>query len=317
MLIVSGLAPDLDYASYFGGAGAFMRLHCTALHSVLGAVLAACAIAAAFCVLDRKLPKKKTARTTVVLPLGFGAALIVCGIGLAAHVVLDVASGIGVQLLWPFRARWFAWDLATNFDPWILLLLIVGLLAPLLLKLVNEEVTSGKKSASGDRSAVIVLVLIAVYFGFRAHSHGEAMDLLLSREYHGRVALAGGVFPEPLTPRLWRGVAVTDNTIEEVEVPASSGDEFDSNNSVTLYKPQDSPALEAGEKTASAAAFLQYARLPIANVRRVEDDYRVEVRDARFSADDADPANIFVRVDLDSQFRVRREEFFFASSPNP
>ena len=59
MLVVSGLAPDLDYASYFGGAGAFMRFHRTVLHSITGSAVMACAVAGAFCILDRSMPPKK------------------------------------------------------------------------------------------------------------------------------------------------------------------------------------------------------------------------------------------------------------------
>jgi membrane-bound metal-dependent hydrolase YbcI (DUF457 family) len=317
MLIVSGLAPDLDYASYFGGAGAFMRVHRTVLHSVLGAALTACAIAAVFCVLDRKIPRKPTARKTAIVPLGFGIAFVVCAIGVAGHILLDLASGVGVQLLWPFRVHWSAWDIAANLDPWILVLLIAGLLLPLLFKLVNEEVTSGAKKPSGIVSATVTLLLVAGYLGARAHLHGEALELLLSREYHGRVALSAGAFPKPFTPFNWRGVVVTDNTFEEVDVPVGSGDEFDSNGSVTRYKPEESPALEAGEKSAAAATFLEYARLPIASVRRNEDDYRVEITDARFPSDDDGPSNIFVRIDLDSHLQIRSESFLFASSPNP
>ncbi len=317
MMIVSGLAPDLDYACYFGGASAFMRFHRTALHSIAGSALTACVIAGAFCVLDRKLPPKRTPRAAMPARLGYGPALAVCAVGVAGHDLLDLASGIGVQLLWPFHAHWSAWDLATNFDPWILALLIAGLLVPLLFKLVNEEVTSGKKSGGGAGSAMVILLLLAGYLGARAHLHGKAVELLLSREYHGRVPLSGEAFPEMLTPFVWRGVAATDNTIEDVEVPAGNGDEFDSNSSVTLYKPQDSPALEVTQKTAAAAKFLAYAQLPIASVRRMEDDYRVELHDARFPADDDDPANILVRFDLDSQFQIRREDFLFASSSNP
>lgn len=317
MLVVSGLAPDLDYAGYFGGASAFMRFHRTALHSLAGSAAMACLIGGAFCILDRKLPRQKTSQTNASAPLGFVSALAVCAAGIGGHVLLDLASGIGVQLLWPFRAHWSGWDLATNFDPWILALLVAGLLLPLLFKLVNEEVTSGQKKRSGEGSAVLTLVLVAAYFGARAHLHSEAVNLLLSREYHGRVALSAEAFPEPSTPFDWRGVVGTDDTLEEVEVPLNRLEEFDSNRSVTRYKPEDSPALEVAEKSAAAARFLAYARVPIASVRRVEADYRVEVRDARFPPDDDEPANIFLRFDLDSNFQIRREEFFFASSSNP
>jgi membrane-bound metal-dependent hydrolase YbcI (DUF457 family) len=317
MLIVSGLAPDLDYASYFAGPGAFLRFHRTALHSVTGAAVAACVIAGAFCVLDRRMPVKKTAQTKTLAPLTFGAAVATCAIGAAGHMVLDLASGVGVQLLWPFHPHWSAWDLATNFDPWILLLLIAGLLLPLLFRLVNEEVGDRKRGRGGSRAAIMTLLLVAVYLGARADLHSRAIDLLLSREYHGRIPLEAGAFPLSSTPFGWRGIAVTDNTNEVVQVSLGPGEEFDPNRSVTHYKPEDSPALDAGQKTATAQRFLKYARFPFASVERIENGYRVEVHDLRFASDDTEPADIFVRVDLNSSLQIQSEGFRYASSPNP
>jgi membrane-bound metal-dependent hydrolase YbcI (DUF457 family) len=315
MLIVSGLAPDLDYASYFGGPAAFIEFHRTVLHSLAGSAAMACAIAAAFRVLDRKIPQRKLSRRKTFAPLGFGVALAVCAIGAAGHGLLDVASGAGVQLLWPFRTHWSSLDLTTDLDPWILFLLIAGLLFPLLLKLVSEEVGERKKG-SGGVGAVVVLLLLALYFGERARLHGEAIDLLVSREYHGRVALSASAFPESSAPFRWRGVVVTDNTIEEMPVRLGPGEEFDSNNSETYYKPEDSPALEIGQKTASAMKFLTYASVPLASVHRREAGYRFEVHDLRFAPDDYEPANVFVRVDFDSSLQISNQEFDFASSPN-
>jgi membrane-bound metal-dependent hydrolase YbcI (DUF457 family) len=314
MMVVSGVAPDLDYASYFGGATSFLRFHRALLHSVIGSGLMVGLIAGAFLLLDRRMPPKKAVRAPA--PLGFGSALAICAVGAVGHLLLDLVSGIGIELLWPFKTHWYGRELLPNFDPWVLALLVAGLLLPLLFKLVNEEVTSGQKSRSGGRSAIVTLVLVAGYVGLRAHSHGEAVDLVLSREYHGRVALAGYAFPQVSSPFTWRGVAVTDDTLEEVEVSSNRPEEFDSNSSVTRYKPPDSPALEVAEKSEAAARFLTYAQVPVASVRRVEADYRVDVRDARFPEGDEEPANIILRVDLASSFQIRRDELLFASSAN-
>jgi membrane-bound metal-dependent hydrolase YbcI (DUF457 family) len=316
MLVVSGLAPDLDYASYFGGASAFMRFHRTALHSVAGSAVMACAIAGAFCALDRKMPPKKDPTKTIA-PLGFGAAFAVCAVGATGHMLLDLASGVGVQLLWPFRAHWFAWNVINDLDLWTLLLLVAGLLLPLLFALVNEEVGVRKKGPGGSRAAIATLVLLAAYLGARANLHSRAIDLVLSREYHGRIALSAAAFPESSAPFSWRGIAETDNTIEEVDVPLGPGDEFDSERSVTLFKPEDSPALTAVEKSASARKFLQYANVPFARVQPLEAGFRVEVRDLRFADDDDELANIFVRVDFNSSMQITREGVYFASNPNP
>jgi inner membrane protein len=315
MLVVSGLTPDLDYASYFGGAGAFMRFHRTALHSVAGSLVMACAVAGAFCALDRKMPPKKNPTKTVT-PLAFGAAFAVCAVGAAGHTLLDLASGVGVQLLWPFRAHWTAWNLINDLDLWALLLLVVGLLLPLLFGLINEEVGARKKGPGGSRAAIVTLALLAAYFSARANLHSRAIDLILSREYHGRIALSGAAFPASSAPFSWRGIAETDNTMEEVDVPLGPRDEFDSDRSVTLFKPEDSPALAAGEKSASARKFLLYAKVPFARVQPLEAGYRVEVHDLRFADGDDEPANIFVRVDFNSTMQITHEGFYFASSPN-
>ncbi len=316
MMVVSGVAPDLDYASYFGGAGAFMRFHRTALHSVAGSAVMACAIAGAFCALDRRMPPKKNPTKTIA-PLAFGAAFVVCAVGVVGHMLLDLASGVGVRLLWPFRAHWSSWNVINDLDLWTLLLLVVGLLLPLLFALVNEEVGVRKKGPGGSRAAIATLVLLAAYFGARANLHSRAIDLILSREYHGRIALSAEAFPQSSAPFSWRGIAETDNTMELVDVPLGPGDEFDSERSVTLFKPEDSPALIAGERSASARKFLQYAKVPFARVQPLEAGFRVEVRDLRFADDDDELANIFVRVDFNSNMQITHEGFYFASNPNP
>ena len=316
MLVVSGVAADLDFASCSGGPEAFLRFHRTVLHSLPGSTLMACAIALLFCVADRKFPRK-VPQAASPLPLSFGPAVIICAIGAAAHLLLDLSSGVGVQLFWPFHSGWFAWDIVANLDPWILLLLLAGLLLPLLFRLVGEEIGDRKKKASGRFGAIFTLLLLFAYLGARADLHGEATALLLSREYHKREPISAGSFPYSTTPLNWRGVVMTDNTAESVDVPVGTHDEFDSDQSVTRYKPDDSPALEKAQATAAAERFLKYARYPIANLARVEDGYRIEIHDLRFAPDDSSLDNIFVRVDLDSSLRVTSQRFLYASSPNP
>ena len=309
MLIVAGIAPDLDYAAYFGGASAFLRLHRTLLHSLPGACVTACVVAGAFCCLDRRQPPKNSAPS-----LRWSAALAVCGIGVVTHLALDLLSGAGVNLLWPFHTHWYGIPLVENLDPWILFLLIAGILLPALFGLVSEEIGERKKGPRGSAAAVITLILVASYFGARANFRGTAADLLLSREYHGREPDAAGAFPASASPFEWRGVVSTENTIEEVNVPLEPSAEFDSDRSLTYFKPEDSPALEAGERTQSARRFLAYARFPLASVEHTDEGYRLEFRDLRFAKDDSSAANILLRVELDANLEVRSEEFFFASS---
>jgi membrane-bound metal-dependent hydrolase YbcI (DUF457 family) len=314
MLVVAGVAPDLDHASYLSGAGSFLGYDRTLLHSLLSSFALAIGLGAAFYFVALHRDKKTSGLEDSRSPkLTFGMAFLVCAVGIAAHLLLDLVSDAGVRLLWPFKARWFAFDLLRDFDIWILMFLVVGLLSPMLIGLVSEEIGERKKRARGGGSAIAALVLVLGYVGARGILHSRAVDLLESHDYHGRVALAVGAFPESTSPIEWRGVVSTDNTIDEIGVSFGVGREFDPEHSATLYKPDDSPALEAGEQTAAAQRFLKYARFPIASVVRTGDQYQFVLRDARFAADDGSPWNIVVRVRIGGDMRVLEQGFLYAS----
>ena len=314
MLIVAGIAPDLDYASYLGGARAFLRFDRTVLHSLVSSSALAVALAGAFYVFANRRDQRPTETNVSPGPsLRFAPALIVCAIGIGAHLLLDLASGVGVQLLWPFRVRWFALDLLREFDLWILIFLAAGLLLPMLTGLVSEEIGERRNAGRGKGSAIAALALLLVYVGARELLHERVVDLLRSRDYHGRAPLAVGAFPSSTSPLEWRGVASTDNTIEEIDVSLAAGREFDTDRSVTQYKPEDSAALQAGQQTAAAQLFLKYARFPLASVVRLGDAYRFELRDERFERNDGSPANILVQIEIRDDYRIGSEQFLFAS----
>lgn len=315
LFFVSGVAADLDYFSYFAGPAAFLKLHRALLHSLTGSAFLVCAIAAAFWWWDRRSSAEKTDRPPGDA-LRFMPAVAVCLFGAALHLLLDFCAGDSVQLLWPFKIDSSAWNFATNLDPWILLLLAAGLLLPLLFRLVGEEIGEQKKKFVGRGGALTTLVLLLLYLGARGMLHSHATDIFASRTYHGRTALAAGAFPSATSPLTWRGEVTTDNTIEEAEMSLALGSEFDPDRSLTRYKPDDSPALEAGQRSPAAKLFLRYAEIPLASVYRREEIYRFEIHDARFPAGDTSKDDIFVRVDLNSDLTIREEGFFSAAAPN-
>jgi membrane-bound metal-dependent hydrolase YbcI (DUF457 family) len=311
ILIVSGVAADLDYVSYFAGPGALLRFHRAVLHSLPSSLVLVSMTAGVFCWMNRRFPAKKSA-----LPLPFIDAFTFACLGTSWHLLLDLSSAEGVQLIWPFRLGSFAWNLTPNFDLWILLLLITGLLLPALFRLISEEIGERKNTEGLCRGASITVLLLFAYLGARGILHRHAVDLLYSREFHGRTPVFAGAFPQPGSPFNWRGVVFTDSTVEGLFFSLAPGAQFDPDRSQTLFKPQDSPALEAGEQTAAAGIFLNYARFPLASVYPLENGSRFELRDLQFARDDTSPANIIVRVDFDDSLRIKREEFLFASSRN-
>jgi inner membrane protein len=314
MLVVAGVAADLDFLSYLGGPSAYLRFHRGVLHSVLGSLLLVCALALVFWFVGRRRAAKNPALN---LPrLSFRSAVVVCGAGAVAHVLFDLASGIGVQLLWPFHEKWSGWDLVSTLDPWVLVVLVLGLALPEVLRLVSEEIGEQKGGPRGRLAAIVTVFLLLIYFGARAGLHSRAVDELNAREYHGVPALSAGAFPSSISPLDWRGVVSTDNDIEVMEVSLAPGFGFDPDRAVRYYKPENSAAIGVAQNTSAAKIFLHYARFPLASLEREDEGYRFTLRDLRFAAGDSGAENIIVRAELSGDLQVTRQEFRYVNAPD-
>jgi membrane-bound metal-dependent hydrolase YbcI (DUF457 family) len=317
MLVAGGVAPDIDGVGFFISPGAFFHLHRAALHSLLGGLVLACALAYLFLYIDKEIPfthpqKKKPAALT------FWIALIFCGAGVAAHILLDMISTIGVQLFWPFYGRFYGTDLVVNLDFWMLSILVFGLLLPLLIRLVNEEIGSRKKQKRGvSIAAVVTFAILAAYIGTRAGLRARAVHLLLYRDYFGREADSAQAYPTFTSPFVWRGVVTTDDTMEVINVAVLNADEFENDRSLSFFKPPASPELKAAQATGVVKRYMLYAREPFATTDMREDDYRVEVRDLRFAPDDTSPENLIARVQFNSLLKERYEKYIYATVFTP
>ncbi len=308
--LVAGAAVDLDWLSQLGGAEAYLNYHRVATHGVAGAAGVALLTALGFWLAGRKHPSKPA----VFLPL-----LLVSLAAVLAHVLLDVFNPHGVAVFWPFSSTRYAWDLAAMLDPILLAILLLGWLIPTLLRLVTEEIGARAGSRGPRAWAVATLALVAVYGGARWYWHGIAMARLDASVYHGAPPLRVAALPASPSPTSWRGLVETENTFEEVDVPATAGSYFDAARSSTFYKPEAAPALASAQRSAAVARYVAATRFPLARIEALtasdgfpRGGFRVTLRDLRFSERTvlARPVNLI--VDVDEQNRVVDERFVFA-----
>jgi inner membrane protein len=305
MLVVSGMLADMDWVTRLGGASAFLHGHRTFTHSLVGTAAIAAAVAVAAWIFGRTVQK---------FSVEFYSALAICSVGAGVHLLLDLLNGYGVQLLWPFSAKWIAWDLADSVDSWILFFLLVGLLVPELFRLVHEEIGSRSKRNGRQRGAIFGLVCVLLVIAGRWFSHQRAIALLDAREYRGQTALAVAAFPRPSNPLAWSGVVETDNAIFNLEVPLGSGRRFDPDLADVYYKPQPSVTLKNAAASPAAIDFLNFARFPLANVEPKGDGFEVSFRDMRFESDLPGRRGVIAVVELNAQNQVIGEHFEFDPS---
>jgi membrane-bound metal-dependent hydrolase YbcI (DUF457 family) len=306
MLLVSGLAADLDWLAYLGGPRLFLAAHRTATHSLLGTVVITCGAAALFSQFARPRPASEH-------PVQFFRALIVCFAGAVTHLLLDLSTSYGVKLLWPFSGKWYAWDFAPSLDPLLLFLLLAAILLPRLFGLVTQEISGRSKVHPGGRGTTAVLLLALLYFGGRAVAHQNALALLNARVYRGEAPLRSSAFPAS-SPLNWTGLVETPDAIDEVQVPLSGA--FDPETARPHFKPADSPALESARRSPASQAFLAFARFPFATQEETPSGYRIEIRDLRFAA--ATPADnlgeVVVIVTVSPQAQVSANQLQFAAA---
>jgi inner membrane protein len=304
MLLVSGLVADADWVTRFSGAAAFLRGHRTATHSLAGSVVIVAAVAAAAWLLGREYPK---------FAVGLLPASAICSVGAGTHLLLDLLNGYGVKLLWPFSAKWYAWDLVYPVDAWILLFLLAGLFVPELFRLVLEEIGSKPKWRGRQRGAIIGLAGVALLIGGRALAHQRAVALLDSREYRGQTPLLAAAFPRPSNPLVWFGVVETDNAVFNLDVPLVPGLRFDPESADVHFKPQPSLTLKNAVESPAAVEFLSFARFPLASVQPKGDGFQVRLQDLRFASEPAGRRGIVAVIQQNAESVVVSDEIKFDS----
>jgi inner membrane protein len=300
MLIVSGVAADLDWLAALAGPKAFLQGHRTFTHSILGTAGIAIVTALCFMFVTRKHPSS---------PITFSRALAVCAIGASLHVLLDLTDSYGVKLFWPFNQKWYAWDIVVQFDLVILLILSAGILLPMLFRLVGEEIGAQRKT-KGVVSAALSIALVLVYVGTRYILHERAVTLINSRLYNGAPPLEVGAFADSSSPFHWSGVIATETTLLRVDVPVING-KYDPFTAKPFYKPEESAALDAARASRTAQLFLSYARFPRAQVERTEHGSHVEITDMRFEIGTPPGRSMKVVIDLNGQNQILNEALKF------
>lgn len=298
-MLFAGTVADVDLLSLFFGPAAYFHVHRTYTHSLLGTF----AVILLALIFTRYLARSQPEATLRLLtPLALAAVL---------HVVLDVFQSEGVTLFWPFRPTRFALDWLPAIDPWILVLLLAGILIPELLRLVSSEIGAKNKSPRGRNGAVVALSVIALYIAARALLHSGSVAALEPHSYHGESARTVASFPDAFSILTWHGVVETQSLLCTVEIPMGWGRNFDAGGAECLHKPEPSPELSAAQKTRLSQIYLQAVPLPRAAVAKTADGYEAVIRSMRDLAENETRHRVAAHILLDQNYGVSGQELIW------
>ena len=272
-LIVGANLPDIDAGCVvYGIESLAMRRGIT--HGPIALVLLPLLLAGALWWFDR-WQERRGKRPEGRLPVRFGWLLALSFIACLTHPLFDWFNNYGIRLLEPFSSEWFYGDTLFIIDPWIIVMLGMGVWASL-----RAERTAKYWAESLARTALIatsLYVLLNLAISNWAEGVGEWYAV------HPRLTVAN---VPPLT--FWkRDVLIYGDRVwgaryfEKVSCDAVLGCETESGDWLSrqgLINMAD-PRIAAWSKDDPAAqAFLFWSRMPIAELHAD----RIILRDQRF-----------------------------------
>ncbi len=273
VLLLSSVAPDLDYITRIWGIDVFLRYHRGITHGILALF--------AFPLLMGIIFRKKG---------GFFYYYFISFLGYATHLFFDLTNQYGTRILAPLDWSQYSLDLTFIIDPYI----TISLLLCVIMGRIN------KKKAS--LIAVCTVIFFAGYVGSRAYFKDSMTDFLKTRVD----ANIYKVYPLPNDFLSWWFIVKSGN-----EVTAGFADLFTKRVCIQekFILDNSHPAIEKSRQTTFIKNFLYFARYPHAEVINSEKGITVIWRELSYSFLSGN--RFTARVVMDKQGNVIESKFNF------
>jgi inner membrane protein len=281
-LTLAAEAPDLDVLSRFHGPAFAFAHHRGFTHSFLGLIFVSAAVTGFMYVIWRLRGCKLKNPN---LPPRWGLLFVYSYLAGLTHILLDFTNNYGVRPFWPFSERWFSWDIVFIFEPVLFACLLLGLVAPSLFSLIDNEIGARHRGPRGRIAATVALIAVVLLWGVRDYEHRRAVNALAARTYGGDDPLRISAYPTWVNPFRWYGVVETPTLFALAPVD-SLRTEVDLEDKLDLrYKPEETPITLAAKRSYLGRVYLDWAQYPITQVETLdppENGYIVHFQDLRF-----------------------------------
>ena len=223
--------PDVDVALGFLGNETLLRWHRSFTHSAVLLPVWAVVVAGAFWACS---DKKR-----------FRVLYAVSTVGIASHLLLDLLTNYGTELLWPLTDARFALSWVFIVDVYVWAILATGLIA----SIVTQRTTVARAT----------LVIVSGFFLFCGTSRAQALHRARLRAAPTARVEA---FPEPMDPLDWTIIVVNGDTIHWVAAGRND----------TFLQFHDDHLLPKAEATEAVKTFRWFAAVPL--VEKLEENGR-------------------------------------------
>jgi inner membrane protein len=261
-------APDLDVVWGFAGPVLGFQHHRGITHTFLAAPVVALVVTGFVWVVDRvsvrishrffKSPKQLEPQ-----PIRWLWIWLAAFIADLSHLLLDWTNNYGIRPFFPLNDKWYAGDLVFIAEPVIWALLLIALILPALLGLTDREVGARRTRFRGRGWAIFALAGMVLLWCWRWEERAKAARLVEAEQVTPTPARRMALEPYPFDLWRWHAILETDTTWQTAEVDTRSGIVASDARIDSLFKPQDTPSVEAAKRTLLGRVYMDWSTWPV------------------------------------------------------
>ncbi len=177
-----------------------------------------------------------------------------------SHILLDWTNNYGVRPFFPFNPRWYAGSIVFIVEPVLWVLLFSALIFPWLLGLADSEIGVRRPAFRGRGWAIFALSGMLVLWCWRWSEQAQARAMLATTQVAAAPVQRIALEPYPINPFRWRAILETPAFYQTAEVDTHAGSIDSDPQSDVLFKPADTPAVEAAKRTFLGQTYLDWGR---------------------------------------------------------
>jgi inner membrane protein len=283
--VLAAEAADLDVLWGFAGPVEELKHHRGITHTFIAAPFVAAAAVGAAWIYHQWVKRRQARRAKAMPPLEPGAPMrpqpqlvrwlwvyLAALISALSHILLDWTNNYGVRPFFPFNPRWYAGSFVFIAEPGLWILLFSALIIPGILGLAEREISSKRTPFRGRGWAIFALSGMFLLWCLRYAEHAQAVGLIRNNPITTDPVERIAAEPYPWNPFHWHVIVETHNYYQFAEVNTRT-DEVDSDPQTDqLYKPPDTPSVEAAKQTGLGKVYLDWSLWAVAqDVGQIEE----------------------------------------------
>ena len=254
--VLAAEAADLDILWGLAGPVEGLKHHRGITHTFIAVPVVAAIVTGAVWLYH--LWRKRRQTRTAPQPVRWAWVYISAFIASLSHILLDWTNNYGVRPFFPFNPRWYAGSFVFIAEPVLWGLLLAAIIMPWLLGLADSEIGARRKPFRGRGWAIFALCGMVIVWCWRWAEHAQAESMLQNTQVTSAPIRRLAVEPYPVNPFRWHAILETRDYYQTAEINTHTNSIDSDPLRDVLYKPADTPAVEAAKRTPLGQVYLDW-----------------------------------------------------------